>query len=60
LRSALIDGNTGDVLWTNAALSEFASFDTPGLQALVNAVFTEFPPGSFGANPTTAAKAEEN
>ncbi len=32
----------------------------PGLQALVNAVFSNFPPGKFGANAITAAKAGEN
>lgn len=58
--SALIDGSTGDVLWTNVAFSQSASFDAPGLQALVNAVFSNFPPGKFGANVTTAAKTEEN
>lgn len=57
--SALIDGGTGDVLWTNVvSRSSPVSFDTPGLQALVNAVFKDFPPGGFGATP--AVKAGEN
>ena len=58
--SALIDGSTGDVLWINVAGSEAASFDAPGLQALVNAVFKDFPPGGFGAGATAAVKAGEN
>ena len=58
--SALIDGSTGDVLWTNVARSQSASFDAPGLQALVNAVFMDFPPGGFGAGATGAVKAGEN
>ena len=57
---ALIDGSTGDVLWTNVARSQPASFDAAGLQALVDAVFKDFPAGRFGAEGATAMKPGEN
>lgn len=57
--AALVDGNTGDVLWANVARSQSAGLDTDVLQALINAAFHDFPAGSFGAGSVTAAKTEE-
>jgi hypothetical protein len=52
---ALIDGTNGDVLWTNVAYMGPGSFDSPRLQALVDAAFNSFPPGSFGIASISAS-----
>ncbi len=57
---ALVDGSTGDVLWTNVVRSQSVSFDTSGMQALVDAVFKDFPAGRFGAEGAAAVKPGEN
>jgi hypothetical protein len=52
----LVDGSTGDVLWTNATRAPSASLDAPGMQTLVNAVFRDFPAGRFGPEEAISIK----
>ena len=43
LRIALVDGDTGDILWANSVIAKDEDFEDEGLETMVKAAFREFP-----------------